>query len=178
MVAGWNPFFFFKSTGFTSSTFSNPNNLFTNPTGRHYTKHRFSPDIASNASKKSVSWEGGHHHHHHDHMTRGSSSRIVLVLYAEYGSWEIVPFLPLILMSSLNNKCKCSVCVLWFACVCASWKPTRPLAIPMKAGLSLSLPLSFSHQAPRPRSGGAEPHARLTTASPVTCLRGWLGLRP
>jgi hypothetical protein len=39
--------FFFKSTGFTSSTFPIQPNFSTKPTGRHYTKYRFSPDIAS-----------------------------------------------------------------------------------------------------------------------------------
>ena len=34
------------------------------------------------------------------------------------------------------------------------------------------LPLSLIHQAPRPRSRGAEPHTRLTTAPPIACLLG------
>ena len=38
------------------------------------------------------------------------------------------------------------------------------------------LPLSLIHQAPRPRSRGAEPHTRLTTAPPIACLLAWLGL--
>jgi hypothetical protein len=36
---------FFKSTGFTSSTFPIQPDFSAKPTGRHYTKYRFSPDI-------------------------------------------------------------------------------------------------------------------------------------
>ena len=41
MVAFWNPFFFRKHR-FHILHFSNSTRLFTKPTGRHYTKHRFS----------------------------------------------------------------------------------------------------------------------------------------
>ena len=44
MVAGWNPIFFLKHR-FHILHFPNPTGLFTKPTGRHYTKYRFSPDI-------------------------------------------------------------------------------------------------------------------------------------
>ena len=45
MVAGWNPFFF-KKHRFHILHFPNSTRLFTKPTGHHYTKYRFSPDIA------------------------------------------------------------------------------------------------------------------------------------
>ena len=45
MVAGWNPFFALKHR-FHILHFPNSTGLFTKPTGRHYTKWRFSPDIA------------------------------------------------------------------------------------------------------------------------------------
>ena len=51
MVAGWNPFFSFffffpiQRHWFHILHFPNSTGLFTKPTGHHYTKYRFSPDI-------------------------------------------------------------------------------------------------------------------------------------
>ena len=47
MVAGWNPLLFPKHR-FHILHFPNSTGLFTKPTGRHYTKYRFSSDIAVN----------------------------------------------------------------------------------------------------------------------------------
>ena len=44
MVAGWNPFLFLKHR-FHILHFPNSTGLSTKPTGRHYTKYRFSPHI-------------------------------------------------------------------------------------------------------------------------------------
>ena len=44
MVAGWNPFYL-KKHQFHILHFPNSTGLFTKPTGRHYTKYRFSPSI-------------------------------------------------------------------------------------------------------------------------------------
>jgi hypothetical protein len=41
----WNPFFFFQKHRFHILHFPNSTGVFTKPTGRHYTKYRFSPDI-------------------------------------------------------------------------------------------------------------------------------------
>jgi hypothetical protein len=49
MVAGWNPFLFLKHQ-FHILHFPNSTGLFTKPTGHHYTKYRFSPDIAKKYS--------------------------------------------------------------------------------------------------------------------------------
>ena len=65
MVAGWNPFFFRKHR-FHILHFPNSTGLFTKPTGRHYTKHRFSPDIASGRC-------GGHMY---QHLASGIRKRI------------------------------------------------------------------------------------------------------
>jgi hypothetical protein len=61
MVAGRNPFLFLKHR-FHILHFPNSTGLFTKPTGRHYTKHRFSPDIAPNQSPTL-----GAHTHAHAH---------------------------------------------------------------------------------------------------------------
>ena len=53
MVAGWNPFFFQKHR-FHILHFPNSTGLFTKPTGRHYTKYRFSPDIAADADSNFI----------------------------------------------------------------------------------------------------------------------------
>ena len=49
MVDGWNPNFFnLEKHRFHILHFPNSTRLFTKPTGRHYTKYRFSPDIVIN----------------------------------------------------------------------------------------------------------------------------------
>ena len=50
MVAGWNPVHFQKHR-FHILHFPNSTGLFTKPTGRHYTKYRFSPDIVWNVDE-------------------------------------------------------------------------------------------------------------------------------
>ena len=45
MVASWNPIFF-QNHRFHILHFPNSTGFFTKPTGRHYTKYRFSPDTA------------------------------------------------------------------------------------------------------------------------------------
>ena len=50
MVAGWNPLFFLKHW-FHILHFPNSTGLFTKPTSRHYTIHRFSPDIDQSRSE-------------------------------------------------------------------------------------------------------------------------------
>jgi len=44
MIAGCNPFFLLKAP-VSHPPLPNSTGLFTKPTGRHYTKYRFSPDI-------------------------------------------------------------------------------------------------------------------------------------
>ena len=44
MVASWDPLFFQKHR-FHILHFPNSTGLFTKPTGHHYTKYQFSPDI-------------------------------------------------------------------------------------------------------------------------------------
>ena len=46
MIACWNPFLF-KKHRFHILHFPNSTGFFTKPTGRHYTKYRFSPNIVS-----------------------------------------------------------------------------------------------------------------------------------
>ena len=80
MVAGWNPLFFLKHW-FHILHFPNSTGLFTKPTCRHYTKYRFSPDIASTGSSVTCSrfskfigaWlSGGHRVERNSNMTSTS----------------------------------------------------------------------------------------------------------
>jgi hypothetical protein len=65
VVASWNPFFL-ESTGFHILHFPNSTGLFTKPTGHHYTKHRFSPDIAPIVGSMVLSSAPGQVHGTHD----------------------------------------------------------------------------------------------------------------
>ena len=68
MVAGWNPFLFLKHR-FHILHFPNSTGLFTKPTGRHYTKYQYSPDIARSSwrsQKKRENKSINQHIYHHD----------------------------------------------------------------------------------------------------------------
>ena len=158
--------FFFQKHRFHILHFPNSTRLFTKPTGRHYTKHQFSPDIASNASKKGRKppppppWPL-------DLQQQKDYSSTVRRVWKSINST-----LPLFWWVSINNKCKCRrwFCVLWFACVPAKsppglwqspWRPASP-----------SLSHSPSSSSSFPGCGATHP---VDYRSP-DCLLAWLGL--
>jgi hypothetical protein len=83
MIASWNPFLFLKHR-FHILHFPNLTGFFTKPTGHHYTKYRFCPDIASENWVGFLSPKS---------RVQGKGRQLCEIAVSEYGSAQLTGWL-------------------------------------------------------------------------------------